>query len=163
MRCFLGWRPASLLGSVAITLPGGLRLSSAVLAVLLTVGCNDGTGPGDGDAPTMSDVAGSYQATTLTVEEGGVTTDFLSVGASLEITLSDNGTTAGRLFVPGGDEGGGDLDVDLAGTWALDGTTVTFNQDADTFVRDMDFEYANGQLTGEETFFDATVSVVLAR
>ena len=134
-----------------------VRLAPIVLAVLLTLGCGDSTGP------TMSDVAGSYEATTLTVEEGGVTTDFLSLGASFEITLSPSGTTTGRLFVPGGGEGGGDFDADLAGTWALNGTTVTFDHDADTFVRDMDFEYANDRLTGQETFNDVTISVVLAR
>ncbi len=140
-----------------------VRLGPIVLAVLLTLGCGDSTGSRDGDDPTMSDVAGSYEATTLTVEEGGVTTDFLLAGASFEITLALDGTTSGRLFAPGGGEGGGDFDADLAGTWALNGTTVTFDHDADTFVRDMDFEYANDRLTGQETFNDVTISVVLAR
>jgi hypothetical protein len=140
-----------------------LRLGPAVLAVLLVLGCDDSTGSGDGDGPTMSDVAGSYEATTLMVEEGGVTTNFLLAGASFEITLALDGTTTGRLFVPGGDEGGGDFDADLEGTWALNGSTVTFDHDADTFVRDMDFEYANGRLTGQETFNNVTISVVLAR
>ena len=42
-------------------------------------------------------------------------------GSTVAITLATNGTTTGRLFVPGGADDGSDLDGDLAGTWTLSG------------------------------------------
>jgi hypothetical protein len=71
------------------------------------------------------------------------------------------------LFVPGGGEDGGDLDADLSGTFSFNDTTdqVTFDQSADTFVRDMTFTAVRAgdgvQLEGEETFGETTARVVL--
>lgn len=113
--------------------------------------------------PTVDSVAGRYTATTFTVEQGGLTTDELAAGGSILIDLLATGVTAGTMFVPGGGENGGDLDADLAGTWALAGTTVTFAQGADTFLRDMTFSYSEGRLSGMETFGGATITLVLTQ
>jgi hypothetical protein len=67
------------------------------------------------------------------------------------------------MFVPGVGEEGGDLDADLAGAWALSGTTVTFDQDADTFMRDTPFTAAPGRLRGEETSGTEAVVLVLTK
>jgi hypothetical protein len=111
----------------------------------------------------MTSVAGSYAATSFTVTEAGGTTDVLSTGGSITLSLTAGGTTNGRLFVPGGAEDGSDFDEDLTGTWALQDSTVTLDHDADTFLRDMTFTVRGQQLVGEETFSDVTVAVVLAK
>lgn len=119
------------------------------------------------DEIEQSDVVGSYQATTFETTENGQTTDQLAEGAEFTITLNSDGTTAGNLFVPGGAEDGSDLDASLAGTWTFNANsnTVEFDQDADTFVRDMTFtatrEGGTIQLEGEESFGGPTITVVL--
>jgi len=125
---------------------------------LSLVGCGD-----DGFSPTVDSVAGTYHATTFTFDGGSGATDLLAAGASVTVTLAPDGTTSGRMFVPGVGEGGGDLDADLAGTWTLSGTTVTFEQDADTFIRDIPFTAAPSRLRGQETSGTEVVELVLTK
>ncbi len=120
-------------------------------------------GGDDSFSPTVETVAGSYTATTFTLTTSAGPTDLLALGALVEVTLAADGTTSGQLFVPGGAEGGGDLDEDLTGTWSLAGSTVTFNQTADTFIRDAEFTATRNRLTGEGTFGDVTILLVLTR
>ncbi|MGH2356601.1 MAG: hypothetical protein ACRDGJ_01135 [Candidatus Limnocylindria bacterium] len=117
----------------------------------------------DSFTPTQETVAGSYSATTFTAASGAGTLDLLGLGASVTVTLAADGTTTGRLFVPGGGEGGEDLDEDLTGTWTLDGSTVTFSQTADTFIRDAAFTAGRDRLTGEGTFDGQTIRLVLTK
>ena len=77
--------------------------------------------------------------------------------------MAPNGTTTGRLFVPGGNEDGSDLDEDLTGTWSLSNSTVTFSQTADTFIRDAEFTATHDLLTGEGTFNGSTIQLVLGK
>jgi hypothetical protein len=144
-----------------------MRYSSAGLlaAGLALLACG---GEGTPFSPTVETVAGSYQATTLTATQGSTTVNLLQGGGSLTLNLLEDGTTTGRLFVPGAGETGGDLDVDLIGTWTLTGSTVTFDQpNSDTFVRDMSFTAERNRIRGEETFTstggDFTISVVLTK
>lgn len=74
------------------------------------------------------------------------------MGSTVAITLAADGTTSGQLFIPGGAEDRSDVDVDLVGTWALSGATVTLNQTGDTFIRDSEFAAARNRLTGEGSF-----------
>lgn len=67
--------------------------------------------------PTTVNVAGSYTATVFTTTTNGVTTNQLAVGSSLTLNLTASGIVTGRIFVPGGAEGGGNLDADMADTW----------------------------------------------
>jgi hypothetical protein len=136
---------------------------SIAVIVLTLSACGD-----DPMSPiTRADITGDYAASTFTVRSGGTTIDLLALGATLNITLRDDGTTTGRLFVPGGDEDGSDLDANLDGTFLFDDRTdeVTFRQDADTFVRDVTFTASRTgravQLEAEETFSDVTLRVVL--
>lgn len=145
-----------------------LRLLGKPARVLLTllllaplVGCDD-----DPTAPTRERLAGDYRATTLTVTQGGSTLDALAAGVELEVTLRADGTTEGRFFVPAAlnepDEG--DLVADLEGTWTLQGSTVRFEHDADTLVRDMEFTVRGRRLEAEETLGDdGTIRIVLTR
>ena len=119
---------------------------------------------GDGSfSPTVENVAGDYRATTLSATQGNITTDLLELGSTLTMTLNADGTTEGRLLGPSLGEGGQDLDVDLAGTWTLTDSIVTFDQQGDTFVRDVPFTAERNRLTGEGTFLATTIVVVLSQ
>lgn len=131
--------------------PVGLALA-AVLA-----GCGDD----GGFSPTVDNVAGSYSASEFTLTDADGTLDLLALGAVVDVTLAANGTTSGTLFVPGGGEGGEDFESDLTGTWALDGSTVTFAQTGDNLLPDVEFTASRDRLTGEATFGDDTVRLVL--
>ncbi len=129
--------------------------------LLLTLACG-----GDDDppfSPTVETVAGSYQASSLTGTQSGLTVSLLSLGASVEMVLNEDGTTTGRVFAPGLDEGGQDLDLDLAGTWTLQGETVTFRHTGDTFIRDVPFTVGRNRLEGEGTFRTVTVRLTLTK
>jgi hypothetical protein len=51
----------------------------------------------------------------------------------------------------------------MAGTWSLSGSTVTFSQQADTFVRNMSFQVAGNTLVGDDTFNGTRIQVTLTR
>lgn len=115
------------------------------------------------DPLTANHLAGSYEASLFTVVEGSSTEDLLAQGASIDLTLNANGSTSGRLFVPGGNEDGSDLDTALDGKWTLDGSQVFFDHPADTFIRDMIFTASAGRLVGHATFDGVVLDVVLDR
>ncbi len=128
----------------------------AFLALLS--GCDDPAEP----ALTMADVAGTYTLTRLDATEQGTTTDWVAGGTEATITLNADGTTTGHMFVPGGDIDE-DREMDLAGTWSLSESEVTFEHDADTFLRDMTFEYDDGVLAAHALFGDTSLEVTLTR
>jgi hypothetical protein len=146
----------------------GARLEENMISVMTRVGMLGlafvlGACGGDSFSPTNETVAGSYTGTTFTTTSGAGTTDLLALGATVTVTLAGDGTTTGRLFVANGAEGGGDLDADLAGTWTLAGSTVTFSQTADTFIRDAAFTAGPNRLVGEDTFSGVTIRLVLSK
>lgn len=95
--------------------------------------------------------------------DSGTTIDVSAQGGSLTIALTSQHTTTGRLFVPGGGNGGADLDADLVGTWTLSGNTVRFSQAADTFVRDLAFTVKGQTLASQGSAGGATFDIVLSR
>jgi len=134
-------------------------------ALLVLAACG---GDDNGFSPTVENVSGSYTASvfTLTSPTGtgdSTTIDLLALDSSVDVTLAPDGTTSGRLFVPGAAEGGGDVDVDLTGTWTLSGNTVTFNQTGDTFIRDADFTAGPGTLTAESESDEGVLRIVLRK
>lgn len=137
-----------------------------LLAALGACADDDPLGPEDVE---REDVIGTYDATTFVATQGGVGVNMLAVGADVEITLTASGTTSGRLFVPMADEGGGDLEANLAGTFTFDEGTrrVTFDQEADTFLRDLTLTAVRSGsrilLEGTETSGSTTVEIVLTR
>ncbi len=119
---------------------------------------------GDDKPLGPTDVAGTYTATSFTSTQGGNTTDLLAAGSSVTATLAPDGTTTGRLFVPAAVTGGlGTLDEDLAGTWQLTGSTVTFDQSADTFLNDIVLVVESNQLRGEFVVLGGTLRIRLAK
>ncbi len=108
-------------------------------------------------------MAGTYEAGVFTVTSFSGTTDLLLAGATVDATLAPDGTTSGRLFVPGGDDDGSDLDEDLGGTWTLSGDTVTFNQTADTFIGEAEFIAGRNTLTAEGSFSGLEIFLQLVK
>ena len=135
-----------------------VSLSALALAGLL-VGCGDD----DPFSPTVDNVSGSYSAETFTLTTDAGTVDLLALGAEITVELAADGTTTGQLFVPGDGVNEEDFEADLTGTWTLTDSTVTFSQDADTFIRDVEFTASENRLTGEETFGEETVRLVLGK
>lgn len=156
----------------------GLPLAVAAAALTLSAACaDDPAGPGE---PTMATVAGDYSAggsfgaLSFTTTSGAETVDWLALGADLTLELNAAGEVTGRLYIPvpdderrsyfeEEDQSRGYMEENMAGTWTLGSSTVRFEQSADTFVRDMDFVYADHVLTGEETFSGVTIRIVLVK
>ncbi len=125
---------------------------------MLVVACG-----GDPAGPSMAEVAGSYQATRFTTITGGVSTDELAAGAEIALELETDGAAFGVLFVPQGDEGGGDLDLSLDGTWRLSGNTVTLESTADAFLGDVPLTVVGETLVGDRMFFGTFIQMTLTR
>jgi hypothetical protein len=138
-----------------------LRSSLLVLALAATAACGD-----DSNDPSQ-EVAGTYEATRLVIiEAGGAPQDALAEGASLFITLGEDETTDGELFIPAvfTEEGIDDEVVSMEGTYSRSGNTVVFLQAGDSFVPDATWVVGDGTLTG--TYTDNTgnrVEVTLTR
>lgn len=128
-------------------------------AILLLPACGDETP----FSPTPENVAGSYQATTLTATQAGITLNLLQLGSSISLVMNQDGTTSGRLLAPGQGDNGEDIDADLTGTWTLQGSTVTFDQPGDTFIRDVPFSVSHNRLSAEGIFDGNTIAVVLTK
>jgi hypothetical protein len=157
----------------SVTLP-------VALVVALTTGCEQDPTELEPGAPSMADVAGQYTAegdfaaVSFFTDDGDLIVDWLAEGARLDITLLENGTTTGELYIPVPDDlpaedyfepedvAQGFYLADLQGTWTLQGQTVRFDHPADTFIRDMDFLYNDGTLTGDRTW-SFRIQVVLSR
>lgn len=133
-------------------------LALPVIATLLgpLAACGDPAGTA---TPSVAEVAGGYTATTLVGKAPEGEFDALAAGGTLAVVLAADGTTTGRFFVPGGDEDGSDFEADLAGTWSLTGDRVTFDHAADTFLRDVVFTWAEGELRSDNAY----ARVVLTR
>ena len=147
----------------------GFRLPAALLAAALTLAaCGDGPTGAEPQQLSMQKLAGSYEGfkygeKRFTITENGETTDLIALGASFKIALAADGTTPGRLLIPGAGADGGDFDASMAGSWTLTGDTVRFQQEADTFVRDMPFVVKGGRLVGSAEFGDVRIDVTLSR
>jgi hypothetical protein len=108
-------------------------------------------------------VAGSYTATTFTLSTVVGEIDLLAGGATVTLDLDANGTTTGRLLVPGGNTDGSDLEEDLTGTWSLTDSSVTFDQSEATFIPEIEFIASENRLTGEGSFSGGTLRLVLTK
>jgi hypothetical protein len=128
------------------------RALIATVSVTAALAC--GSNP---TGPSLAAVAGTYTATQFTTTDGGTATNQLAAGASIALTLNANGTTSGRLIVPG------QLDADLTGTWTVNGNRVTLSQSADTFLRNMPLRVLGNTLIGDQTFSGTRVQVTLTK
>jgi hypothetical protein len=140
---------------------GTVTRGVALCLTLLLGAC--GGDDDDGFNPTVDDVAGSYTASVFTLTSGNGEFDLLAIGATVTATLNADGTTSGRLQVPGGVGGQDAIDEDLAGTWSLSGTTVTFSPSASSLISDVDFAVGPNTLTGEGIYMGAVLLLVLTK
>jgi len=117
---------------------------------------------GDAFAPTAQNMTGTYYASTLTVTDSSGMHDIMAAGGShITLTLMSNGTVGGSMLIKDGNGPGNDFAADMAGTWQLTGSTITIDQTADTFVRDMPFTAGKGRISGQLTTADGTVRVAM--
>jgi hypothetical protein len=126
-----------------------------LFAVLASFGCDDSSGP--------ASAAGTYTATSFTsTPTGGAPRNEIAAGSTIDLVLTPGGTTSGHFHLAAfaGDPA---VDFDLTGTWTIVGSTVDFEHDADTFIRDMDFTFDGNTLVGDRTFTGGRVQVTLTR
>jgi len=118
-----------------------IRHASLFLASLaLLAGCGSSTEP-------AGDIAGIYTALVFRVQNPGqAATDVLAAGGTLTITISSSNDVSGSLNVPASLNGGQPFVASMAGTAVRNGNTVTFDQSADTFVRDLEWLVSPGAL-----------------
>jgi hypothetical protein len=99
------------------------------------------------DAPTQqASIAGAYAATVFRVTPTGQPPiDVLAQGGSLSVTIASDNTASGSLSLPAS-VAGTPFSASMAGTVVQTGTTVKFQQTADTFVRDLTFNIVGNTL-----------------
>ncbi|MGD2136321.1 MAG: hypothetical protein PVF27_09175 [Gemmatimonadales bacterium] len=114
------------------------------------------------DALSPESLAGTYVATTFTVS-GEVSGDVLAEGGNLTITLNADRTTTGNLLIPASLAYGEDFTASMVGTFTIIEETLTFAQDADTFIRDLFWTVNESQLRSTGTFSGVTITIVLSR
>ncbi|HEY9014664.1 MAG TPA: hypothetical protein VIM84_06350 [Gemmatimonadales bacterium] len=131
-----------------------------VVGALALISCGDD----ELSSPSRAAVVGTYEATSFTVTQSDITADLLNLGATLSLTLAEDGTATGHLFAPHLGPGGSDLNEDLTGTWTLSGETVTLSlPQATTFLQDATFRFDSNRLIGDETVNETRVQLELTR
>jgi hypothetical protein len=132
------------------------------IAGIAPSGCEEGTEP---EPVQRGDITRSFSAEVFTTTTGGATVDQKAAGATVMLSLNPDGTTSGRLFVPGGGEAG--IDANLAGSFEFneERSEVTLQHSADTFLRDMVFDasQADGvvRLESSKAFGNTTIRITL--
>ena len=137
-----------------------MRQGLIALAVGLTLaGCSDD------DGTDISDVAGSYEATTFVVTpDGEGPIDVLAAGGFINITINANGTTTGDMFLPAS-VAGTDQAFSMDGTASIVGSEqVAFDQVADSFFRELTFTIEAEELVVlEQRAGSAVFTITLTR
>jgi hypothetical protein len=115
----------------------------------------------DSTAPKQS-VAGTYVATQWVTTGSSGQTDQLLAGSGLFLSLGAHSSLAGQLHLAATNS-----DTDMAGTWTQAGNTITFAQEADTFVRNMTFDIVpdvnRWQLVGVGGFSGTQIQITLTQ
>jgi type IV secretory pathway protease TraF len=117
------------------------RPASRLLRATLTAGALAALAACAGDGPSSANpIAGTYVATVFTVVPEGTTNalDIKASGGSLTITIAEDNASTGQLFIPKSLTGDPtDFVATMTGTAVVNGSTLTFTQLSDTFVRDL--------------------------
>jgi hypothetical protein len=132
------------------------RLLAASLLLTAASACSSST--------DSNPLAGSYVATTFQVTPSGQSQiDVLARGGSLGISIANDNSTSGTVFVPAS-VAGETFTESMAGTAVQTGNTVHFTQSSDTFVRDLTFTVSGSTLQAVNQVLNGTTfSVVLSR
>ena len=131
-----------------------LRHAVVLSAAVLLLGC---------DSTEPSPIAGTWVATEFTITESGEETDVLAAGGALTITISSTNTTSGSLTIPASVTGEEEFTASMAGTATITGSTVDFEQAADSFVRDATWTIVGNTLVTTSTFAGVALDITLTR
>lgn len=138
-----------------------LRVSTAVILAPILAACG-----GDNPVTPVGTIGGLYQASEFVTTGSGGQTNQLLAGSTVTINLLPNGATTGHLHLAATASNPA-FDADLAGTWAQSGNTVTFEQDADTFIRNMTFTVvptaSSWQLVADQVFAGTRIQLTLSQ
>ena len=132
--------------------------ASSVLLTSTLVACPHGN-------PTQaSPVAGTYVATVLrATPTGQAPIDVLAQGGTLSIVVAPDFSTTGMLTIPASIVGRL-ITASMEGSATVTGSTVTFQQSADTFIRDLTFTMSGNTLTTkDQPRGGATYTITLKR
>jgi len=77
--------------------------------------------------------------TFVIAQEGLHPVDYLAGGSTLTISIGEDSTVTGHLFIPATLTGDEPFEADMAGRAVVTPGRVTFDQTADTFIRDLIF------------------------
>lgn len=138
------------------------RTTALIACLTLAAAC----GGEDSTGPSLSAVVGTYSATTFTAAIGGTTHSILADGGAITLALAADGTSTGRVIVPGAGENGADIDETLDGTWTLSGNTITLSDStstSDTLLEDLPLQVSGDTLVGDGSFSGIVVHLVLTR
>ena len=119
--------------------------ASAVFIIAALISCNSDESTG----PTLS---GKYVATTFSVVPTPLgmpmpAIDILAAGGSLSVVIGTDLTVTGTMNIPGTITGGPAWIESMAGTAEQTGSTIQFQQTADTFVRKLTWQVATDSIT----------------
>ena len=137
-----------------------LALSALAVAV---AGCDSG-GP-----DTLADVAGEYRASRVVITlRSGASEDFLDLGGSFVLSVGTDGRFTSRLALAAGTplSEDGAIDDAVDGTvFVRAGSRVEFVHNEDSFLRDLSWTYADGEIRSDPTPLSTGVSydIVLRR
>ena len=136
-----------------------LRLSLGLISLCLLAACGS-----DSSGPSLT-LAGNYSATIFRVTPPGqASIDVLAAGGTLNIDITSAGATTGNISIPASVTGAGSFSATMIGTATLSGTTVTFTQSADTFVRDLAWTLSSSGLSvSNQIVAGATYTITLTR
>jgi hypothetical protein len=134
-----------------------LRVSPLLALLLLSAAC--------GDSPTeAASPIGTFAATRFTIVDNTGTHDLLPEGARLDLTLAAGGSVSGSLVIPDPGSSSGVATASMAGTWTLQGNILSFDQSADTFVRDTPFILkSSNRIEADQVFSGTRVMLTLTR
>jgi len=120
---------------------------------------------GDDGAIGSGSIAGTYTATTCRLKPPSSSEiNVLAQGGNLSIVISGNSTTTGTLNLPAIVTGGAALQTSMAGAVDRNGNSVSFEQTADTFVRDLYWTVSGNTITvTNQSVSGATWTIVLTR
>ena len=107
---------------------------------------------------------GTFATIAFTIVDDAGSHDLLKDGARLELTLAAGGSVSGALEIPEGPSGTDALMASMAGTWTQHGNVLTFDQPADTFVRDTPFILrSSNRIEADKVFGGSRVLLTLRR
>lgn len=145
------------------------RLTILGLTGLLTACGDDVQNPPVPEPIDEIELFASYITDSFELTSGGETFDVREAGGDVFLSLEATGTMSGIFVVPDGFFDFDEPEVDMAGTWSFDPTSsaVSFEQEADTFIRDTQFVASRDGgvilLSGVFVNADETVRLVLRR